>query len=65
MDCVLEFGINMSGMVDWGMELFFVDLMYNVCIWYIKDVDNFEYFFDLGYVLEFSYWLDGYLIYLL
>lgn len=58
--CKLEFGTNLSGLVDYGTELPFVDLMHNARQWYTKDNGNPADPFDSGHADELSYRSDGY-----
>ncbi len=58
--CKLEFGTNLSGLVDYGTELPFVDLMHNARQWYTKDNGNPADPFDSGHAPELSYRPDGY-----
>lgn len=58
--CKLEFGTNLSGLVDYGTELPFVDLMHNARMWYTKDIDNPADPFDSGHTNNLSYRSDGY-----
>jgi len=58
--CKLQFGTNLSGVVDYGTELPFVDLMHNARIWYTKDNGNPADPFDSGHRDELSYRSDGY-----
>ena len=58
--CKLEFGTNLSGVVDYGTELPFVDLMHNARQWYTKDNGNPADPFDSGHAAELSYRSDGY-----
>lgn len=59
-ECKLQYGTNLGGLVDYGTELPFVDLMHNAREWYTKDVDNPNAAFDSGYSDELSYRSDGY-----
>ena len=58
--CKLQFGTNLSGVVDFGTELPFVDLMHNARVWYTKDNGNPADPFDSGHTNELSYRSDGY-----
>lgn len=58
--CKLQFGTNLSGVVDFGTELPFVDLMHNARQWYTKDIGNPADPFDSGHAHELSYRPDGY-----
>ncbi len=59
-DCKLQLGTNLSGVVDYGTELPFVDLMHNARMWYTKDIDNPNAAFDSGFADELTYRSDGY-----
>ena len=58
--CKLQFGTNLSGLVDYGTELPFVDLMHNARQWYTKDNGNPADPFDSGHANELTYRPDGY-----
>ena len=58
--CKLEFGTNLSGLVDYGTELPFVNLMHNARQWYTKDNGNPADPFDSGHAEALSYRPDGY-----
>ncbi|MFK8101009.1 MAG: T9SS type A sorting domain-containing protein [Saprospiraceae bacterium] len=58
--CKLQFGTNLSGLVDYGTELPFVDLMHNAREWYTKDNGNPADPFDSGHADDLSYRPDGY-----
>jgi len=58
--CKLQFGTNLSGLVDYGTELPFVDLMHNARQWYTKDNGNPADPFDSGHADELTYRPDGY-----
>lgn len=58
--CKLQFGTNLSGLVDYGTELPFVDLMHNARQWYTKDIGNPNAAFDSGHANDLSYRSDGY-----
>ena len=59
-ECKLQFGTNLGGVVDFGTELPFVDLMHNARQWYTKDNGNPADPFDSGHALDLSYRADGY-----
>ncbi len=59
-ECKLTFGTNLSGLVDYGTELPFVDLMHNARQWYTKDNGNPADPFDSGHANDLSYRADGY-----
>ena len=59
-ECKLKFGTNLSGVVDYGTELPFVDLMHNARVWYTKDIGNPQDPFDSGHASELNYRSDGY-----
>jgi len=58
--CKLQLGTNLSGVVDYGTELPFVNLMRNARMWYTKDIDNPNAAFDSGFADELAYRSDGY-----
>ena len=58
--CKLELGTNLSGLVDYGTELPFVDLMHNAREWYTKDIGNPLDPFDSGQADNLTYRSDGY-----
>jgi len=59
-ECKLQIGTNLSGVVDYGTELPFVNLMRNARMWYTKDIDNPNAAFDSGFTDELTYRADGY-----
>ena len=59
-ECKLELGTNLSGLVDFGTELPFVDLMHNAREWYTKDIGNPNGAFDSGQAQHLTYRADGY-----
>ena len=59
-ECKLQFGTNLGGVVDFGTELPFVDLMHNAREWYTKDNGNPADPFDSGHAQDLSYRSDGY-----
>jgi len=59
-ECKLQFGTNLGGLVDFGTELPFVDLMHNAREWYTKDNGNPADPFNSGHAQELSYRTDGY-----
>jgi len=58
--CKLEFGTNLGGLVDFGTELPFVNLMHNAREWYTKDIDNPTDPFNSEQAQNLSYRSDGY-----
>ena len=58
--CKLQLGTNLSGVVDYGTELPFVNLMRNARMWYTKDIDNPNAAFDSGFAEDLTYRADGY-----
>ena len=58
--CKLQLGTNLSGVVDYGTELPFVNLMRNARMWYTKDIDNPNAAFDSGFANDLTYRSDGY-----
>ena len=58
--CQLDIGTNMAGLVDYGTELPFVDLMKNARTWYTKDIGNPNAPFDSEHAADLSYRPDGY-----
>ena len=58
--CKLQFGTNLGGLVDYGTELPFVDLMHNAREWYTKDIGNPDDPFDSGHAADLAYRSDGY-----
>jgi len=59
-ECKLQLGTNLSGLVDYGTELPFVDLMHNARQWYTKDIGNPADPFDSGHTQDLNYRSDGY-----
>ncbi len=59
-ECKLEIGTNMAGLVDYGTEIPFVDLMKSARTWYTKDIGNPNAPFDSGHTANLSYRPDGY-----
>ncbi len=58
--CKLHLGTNLSGVVDYGTELPFVNLMRNARMWYTKDIENPDATFDSGFADDLTYRPDGY-----
>lgn len=59
-ECKLQIGTNLSGLVDYGTELPFVDLMHNARQWYTKDIGNPNATFDSKQASNLTYRADGY-----
>ncbi len=59
-NCKLQYGTNLGGLVDYGTELPFVNLMHNAREWYTKDIGNPAAPFDSGNAGALSYRSDGY-----
>ncbi len=58
--CKLDIGTNMAGLVDYGTEIAFVNVMKSARTWYTKDIGNPNGPFDSGHTENLSMRPDGY-----